>query len=92
MHDAAQEDIDAAGENTATAHRLHEMQDFYAYVTREMPALINSWRKQFRQCSQPPPPTACRGYSPLPCDRFGPSPAYTSTIRSSPSCSRVARG
>ncbi|WP_405956779.1 GbsR/MarR family transcriptional regulator [Streptomyces phaeochromogenes] len=49
MHDAAQEGIDAVGENTATAHRLHEMQDFYAYVTREMPALIDSWRKQFGQ-------------------------------------------
>jgi DNA-binding transcriptional regulator GbsR (MarR family) len=47
MRDAAQEGIDATGEDTVTARRLHEMQDFYTYMTSELVPLIDRWREQY---------------------------------------------
>ncbi|MCM6778950.1 MarR family transcriptional regulator [Nocardia sp. CDC159] len=44
MRDAAQEGLDAVAADTPTATRLHEMQDFYAYMDRELPPLIDRWR------------------------------------------------
>ncbi|MCP2317749.1 DNA-binding transcriptional regulator GbsR, MarR family [Nocardia amikacinitolerans] len=46
MQDAAQDGLDAVAENTATAARMHEMQDFYGYMAQEMPALIDRWRDE----------------------------------------------
>ncbi|MBF6208869.1 MarR family transcriptional regulator [Streptomyces gardneri] len=47
MRDAAQEGSDAATPETATATRLHEMQDFYTYMTNELVPLIERWREQY---------------------------------------------
>ncbi|KUL42819.1 GbsR/MarR family transcriptional regulator [Streptomyces regalis] len=48
MLHAAQEGIDATGDGTPTARRLREMQDFYTFMARELPAQIESWRKQYQ--------------------------------------------
>ncbi|WSY60542.1 MarR family transcriptional regulator [Nocardia sp. NBC_00881] len=47
MRHAAQEGIDATGQDTATAARLHEMQDFYTYMTNELVPLIDRWRERY---------------------------------------------
>jgi DNA-binding transcriptional regulator GbsR (MarR family) len=47
MRDAAQEGLDAVGDGTDTADRLHEMQDFYGYMQRELLPLIDNWRQQY---------------------------------------------
>lgn len=47
MQDAAQDGLDAVAENTSTAIRLREMQDFYGYMSQEMPALIERWRESY---------------------------------------------
>lgn len=47
MRDAAQEGIDAAAPDTATATRLHEMQDFYTYMTNELVPLVERWRERY---------------------------------------------
>lgn len=47
MRDAAQEGIDAAGEDSLTGQRLHEMQDFYAYMLDELVPLIERWRERY---------------------------------------------
>ncbi|MGY1937677.1 hypothetical protein [Nocardia gipuzkoensis] len=47
MRDAAREGIDASAPDTATAARLHEMQDFYTYMTNELVPLIERWREQY---------------------------------------------
>ncbi|WP_461059040.1 GbsR/MarR family transcriptional regulator [Streptomyces pseudoechinosporeus] len=47
MGDAAAEGIKAAGQDSVTGRRLHEMQDFYAFMQREMTALIDQWREQY---------------------------------------------
>ncbi|RDI64631.1 GbsR/MarR family transcriptional regulator [Nocardia pseudobrasiliensis] len=44
MRDAAREGLDAVGDDTATAARLHEMRHFYGYMEQEMPPLIERWR------------------------------------------------
>ncbi|GHH24150.1 hypothetical protein Srubr_60870 [Streptomyces rubradiris] len=49
MLEAAREGIDAAAGGSLTVIRLQEMQDFYAYMGRELPALIENWRKQYRR-------------------------------------------
>lgn len=49
MLGAAQEGIDAARDGSLTARRLQEMQDFYAYMAREMPTLIENWRKEYQR-------------------------------------------
>ncbi|MFF5033104.1 hypothetical protein [Nocardia salmonicida] len=46
MKDAAREGLDAIGDGTSTAARLHEMQDFYGYMEQEMPALIERRRER----------------------------------------------
>ncbi|WP_067475889.1 GbsR/MarR family transcriptional regulator [Nocardia amamiensis] len=48
MKDAAQDGLDAVADDTPTAARLHEMQDFYGYMEQQMPALIERWREQTR--------------------------------------------
>ncbi|MFI9415186.1 GbsR/MarR family transcriptional regulator [Nocardia gamkensis] len=58
MRDAAQEGIDATEPDTATAQRLHEMQDFYTYMANELAPLIERWREQYiaeHQTSTPQP-------------------------------------
>ncbi|KAB8182994.1 MarR family transcriptional regulator [Nonomuraea phyllanthi] len=47
MGDAAQEGLDAAGEDGITGRRLHEMKDFYAYMTEQLIPLIDSWRERY---------------------------------------------
>ncbi|WUD65937.1 MarR family transcriptional regulator [Nocardia sp. NBC_00508] len=47
MREAAQEGIDATGDDTVTARRLHEMQDFYTYMTSELVPLIDRWRERY---------------------------------------------
>ncbi|MFI1677372.1 GbsR/MarR family transcriptional regulator [Streptomyces sp. NPDC020607] len=47
MGDAAAEGIKAAGEDSVTGQRLHEMLDFYAFMQREMTTLIDTWRTQY---------------------------------------------
>ncbi|MDX3434431.1 MarR family transcriptional regulator [Streptomyces sp. ME01-18a] len=47
MGDAAAEGIKAAGRNTTAGRRLDEMQSFYAFMQREMAALISKWREQY---------------------------------------------
>jgi DNA-binding transcriptional regulator GbsR (MarR family) len=42
----AQEGIDAVGEGSLPGQRLAEMRDFYAYIGREMPALLQHWKEQ----------------------------------------------
>ncbi|OLT31689.1 MarR family transcriptional regulator [Actinomadura sp. CNU-125] len=46
MFEAAEQGIDAAGEDTPAARRLHEMRDFYGYMFRELPVLIDRWRAE----------------------------------------------
>ncbi|WP_406238614.1 GbsR/MarR family transcriptional regulator [Nocardia sp. NBC_01009] len=47
MREAAREGLDAAGADSVTAVRLHEMQDFYHYMERELLPLIDRWRQQY---------------------------------------------
>ncbi|KAB1149975.1 hypothetical protein F7R91_03885 [Streptomyces luteolifulvus] len=49
MLHAAQEGIDATEASTSTARRLREMQDFYTFMARELPAQIENWRKQYEE-------------------------------------------
>ncbi|WP_433665994.1 GbsR/MarR family transcriptional regulator [Nocardia sp. CA-136227] len=49
MREAAQDGLDVTGNDSPTAARLHEMQDFYAYMERELPPLIDGWREQYRR-------------------------------------------
>jgi DNA-binding transcriptional regulator GbsR (MarR family) len=44
MQDAADRGIAAAGEHSRAASRLSDMRDFYAYLMRELPAVIDRWR------------------------------------------------
>nr|WP_235211183.1 MarR family transcriptional regulator [Nocardia brasiliensis] len=47
MRDAAQEGLDATAADTVSARRLHEMQDFYTYMTNELVPLIDRWRERY---------------------------------------------
>ncbi|GHE37637.1 hypothetical protein GCM10017673_45100 [Streptosporangium violaceochromogenes] len=47
MRDAAREGIDVVGEDSLTGRRLHEMQDFYAYMLEELVPLIDKWRERY---------------------------------------------
>ncbi|WP_162958442.1 GbsR/MarR family transcriptional regulator [Nocardia yunnanensis] len=47
MREAAQEGLAAAPEDSSTAARLHEMREFYAYMERELPPLIEQWRSEY---------------------------------------------
>ncbi|SCG40809.1 GbsR/MarR family transcriptional regulator [Micromonospora coxensis] len=44
MRDAAEQGIAATGPDSPAGRRLAEMRDFYDYLWREMPALIDRWR------------------------------------------------
>ncbi|MGC4885602.1 GbsR/MarR family transcriptional regulator [Micromonospora sp. DT227] len=45
MREAAEEGITVAGEGSLAGGRLTEMRDFYDYLWRELPVLIERWRK-----------------------------------------------
>ncbi|GIE78435.1 hypothetical protein Aph02nite_43850 [Actinoplanes philippinensis] len=45
MTDAADDGIEVAGEQTPAGRRLEEMRDFYGYMLREMPGLIDRWQR-----------------------------------------------
>ncbi|MBO2456843.1 GbsR/MarR family transcriptional regulator [Actinomadura violacea] len=44
MFEAADQGIEAAGPDSPAARWLAEMRDFYGFMFREMPALIERWR------------------------------------------------
>jgi len=46
MVQSAEEGIAAVGEDSIAGRRLAEMRDFYAYIQREIPALIERWHQQ----------------------------------------------
>ncbi|TDC26788.1 MarR family transcriptional regulator [Micromonospora sp. 15K316] len=46
MREAAEQGISATGEDSAAGRRLAEMRDFYDYLWRELPALIDRWKAQ----------------------------------------------
>ncbi|MFU8852283.1 GbsR/MarR family transcriptional regulator [Micromonospora sp. SL1-18] len=46
MRDAAEQGIRAAGADSPAGRRLAEMRDFYDYLWRELPALIDRWQTQ----------------------------------------------
>ncbi|WP_131736045.1 GbsR/MarR family transcriptional regulator [Actinomadura roseirufa] len=46
MFEAADQGIAAAGPDSPAARRLEEMRDFYGFMFREMPALIDRWRAE----------------------------------------------
>ncbi|WP_199431734.1 GbsR/MarR family transcriptional regulator [Qaidamihabitans albus] len=46
MQDAAEEGIASTGEDSIAGRRLAEMRDFYDYLMRELPKLIDEWRAQ----------------------------------------------
>ncbi|MEU4640600.1 MarR family transcriptional regulator [Micromonospora sp. NPDC023814] len=48
MREAAEQGIAVTGEDSAAHRRLVEMRDFYDYLWRELPALIDRWRAQHR--------------------------------------------
>ncbi|WP_318843057.1 GbsR/MarR family transcriptional regulator [Myceligenerans pegani] len=47
MTAAAEEGLAAAPDESATAERLREMQDFYTYMSEQMVPLIERWREQY---------------------------------------------
>lgn len=47
MRDAAEEGIEAAHADSVTARRMHEMQDFYAFMLDELLPLIDRWRERY---------------------------------------------
>ncbi|SMD25469.1 GbsR/MarR family transcriptional regulator [Kibdelosporangium aridum] len=46
MQEAANEGIDAVGEDSIAGQRLAEMRDFYTYLMNELPAVIDRWHAQ----------------------------------------------
>ena len=46
MFEAAEQGIAAAGEGSLAARRLAEMRDFYGFMFRELPALVDRWRAE----------------------------------------------
>jgi DNA-binding transcriptional regulator GbsR (MarR family) len=49
MQEAADEGIEAVGEDSIAGHRLAEMRDFYTYLLAELPAVLDRWRNRDRQ-------------------------------------------
>ncbi|MFI5808544.1 GbsR/MarR family transcriptional regulator [Streptomyces sp. NPDC051561] len=47
MEEAASQGLRAAAPGSVTSVRLHEMQDFYHFMQREMAALITQWQRQY---------------------------------------------
>ncbi len=52
MQDAAEAAIQTVGRKSLAGQRLADMQDFYAYVMDELPAVIDRWRKNKRRRSR----------------------------------------
>ena len=46
MFEAADQGIAAAGPDSPAARRLAEMRDFYGFMFRELPALVDRWRAE----------------------------------------------
>ncbi|GAA0961209.1 GbsR/MarR family transcriptional regulator [Actinocorallia libanotica] len=46
MFEAADEGIAAAGRDTLAARRLAEMRDFYSFMFRELPTLVDRWQAE----------------------------------------------
>ncbi|MFG2017116.1 GbsR/MarR family transcriptional regulator [Actinomadura geliboluensis] len=46
MFEAADQGIAAAGADSPAARRLTEMRDFYGFMFRELPALVDQWRAE----------------------------------------------
>ncbi|MDL4773553.1 MarR family transcriptional regulator [Actinomadura xylanilytica] len=46
MFEAADQGIQAAGADSPAARRLAEMRDFYGFMFRELPALVDRWRAE----------------------------------------------
>jgi DNA-binding MarR family transcriptional regulator len=46
MSEAADQGIAAAGADSLAARRLAEMRDFYGFMFRELPALVDRWRAE----------------------------------------------
>lgn len=46
MREAAEQGIAATGVDSPAGRRLAEMRDFYDYLWRELPALIDRWKSQ----------------------------------------------
>ncbi|SCE67687.1 MarR family protein [Micromonospora viridifaciens] len=46
MFEAADQGIAAAGKDSPAARRLAEMRDFYGFMFRELPALVERWRAE----------------------------------------------
>ncbi|GLY86698.1 GbsR/MarR family transcriptional regulator [Actinoallomurus iriomotensis] len=46
MFKAADQGIAAAGRDSVAARRLEEMRDFYDFMFRELPALVERWRAE----------------------------------------------
>jgi hypothetical protein len=52
MFEAADQGIKASGDDSPAARRLTEMRDFYGFMFRELPALVDRWRAD--RASGPP--------------------------------------
>lgn len=46
MFEAAEEGVRVAGADTPAGRRLNEMRDFYEFMFRELPALIDRWKAE----------------------------------------------
>ena len=46
MFETADQGIQAVGEESTPGRRLAEMRDFYAYLMRELPAVIDRWKAE----------------------------------------------
>ncbi|MFD0853789.1 MarR family transcriptional regulator, partial [Actinomadura adrarensis] len=46
MFEVADKGIAAAGPDSLAARRLEEMRDFYGFMFRELPALVERWRAE----------------------------------------------
>jgi DNA-binding transcriptional regulator GbsR (MarR family) len=49
MFEAADRGIEAAGPDSPAARRLEEMRDFYGFMFRELPALVERWHSEREQ-------------------------------------------
>jgi DNA-binding transcriptional ArsR family regulator len=45
MQEAADDGIAASGPNSVASRRLEYMRDFYAFMVRELPALVDRWQQ-----------------------------------------------
>lgn len=49
MTAAADEGLAAAPDGSSTADRLHEMRDFYTYMSEQMVPLVERWREEYEE-------------------------------------------